>query len=159
MVGELCEREGADPCTLRSVWLKRHSELLGLPPPPPPPLMAAGHSESPEVQVDSNRSGVALRRILLPTSRFGPACMHRSFAGVRWSAGVEASTETSTRRSRADAFLGVRTSERVFGTTAAAEQEIWAEHACSAGRRAGSDGRGHGPCKPSDRPAGQSSQP
>ena len=41
------EERSAYPCTLRRVWLKRHSVLLGLPPAPPPtppplPLIAAG---------------------------------------------------------------------------------------------------------------------
>ena len=40
------EERPAYPCTLRSVWLKRHSVLLGLP--PPPPLIAAGPCRLPQ---------------------------------------------------------------------------------------------------------------
>ena len=40
------EERPAYPCKLRSVWLKRHSVLLGLP--PPPPLIAAGPCRLPQ---------------------------------------------------------------------------------------------------------------
>jgi hypothetical protein len=117
--------------------------------------MAAGYSGSPEVPVESNRSRVALRRILLPISLFGPACIHYSFPGVCLCA-TERSGWNEHARSRAGAILGAHTCERVPGAAvAAAEQEIRAERAGSAGRRAGSDGRGRGLWKRSDRPASQ----
>lgn len=50
-------KDWAYPCTLRRVWLKRHSVLLGL----PPRLIAAGPCRLPQAQVLGRRSSSRTR--------------------------------------------------------------------------------------------------
>ena len=91
-----CTHSGTDPCTLRSVWLKRHSELLGLP--PPWLLITADQQELLEEAMDYNPSGVVLYWVLVPTSRFGPACIDFSFPELCTSIYDVACTRTGTEQ-------------------------------------------------------------
>lgn len=63
----------AYPCTLRRVWLKRHSVLLGLP--PPPPLIAA---DPPLTQAAKNR-----RDPQRPSRQCHPCSQHRRLPPAR----------------------------------------------------------------------------
>jgi len=75
------EERSAYPCTLRRVWLKRHSVLLGLPPAPPPtppplPLIAAGRCLAPATELTPRRreldASARLRTPFTPARKASP---------------------------------------------------------------------------------------